>query len=260
MAEGYARSRPPVHPRVLDLVRRELCVPAKFARALDVGCGAGLSTRAMQDIASWCVGLEPAVRMVSRAPQIAAGAGFVAGTAEKLPFADACFDLIAAAGSLNYVQPERFFDEADRVLTEDGIVVVYDFAPGRTFPENGSLDEWFHAFITRYPPPDNEARSLSPEVLAGIDPRFQVLTGQTFAIPIMLTRESYVDYMMTETNVAAAIRRGVAPEEIRAWCVQTLEPVWRGRPCTVLFPGYYACLSRQPSSSSMRFSSTTSGE
>jgi hypothetical protein len=48
--------------------------------------------------------------------------------------------------------------------------------------------------------------------------------------------------MLTETNVASAMRAGVPPSEIRDWCAETLATVWRGEDKEVLFRGYWVCL------------------
>ena len=60
---------------------------------------------------------------------------FVVGRAEALP----------VAGSLHYVDLGKFFPEASRVLGAEGELVVYDFSP--------QVNEWFGAFMTRYPTP-----------------------------------------------------------------------------------------------------------
>jgi ubiquinone/menaquinone biosynthesis C-methylase UbiE len=107
MAAGYANSRPPVHPRILERVRPHL--PAPVRRALDVGCGAGLSTRALHGIAEHRIGMDPAEPMLQWTAAVAPGAKFIVGAAEALPFANGSVDLITAAGSLNYVNLDSFF-------------------------------------------------------------------------------------------------------------------------------------------------------
>jgi SAM-dependent methyltransferase len=102
MAAGYALFRPPIHARILERVRPHLSV--RVRRALDVGCGAGLSTRALHELAEHCIGIEPAEAMLERSGAVAPGDDFVVGVAEAIPFAKDSIDLISAAGSLNYVK------------------------------------------------------------------------------------------------------------------------------------------------------------
>jgi SAM-dependent methyltransferase len=243
MAAGYATSRPAVHPRVMEQVYKQLGQPGRFARALDVGCGAGVSTRALTGFARRCIGLDPAETMLKFASTNAPSADFVAGAAEAIPLRDHAIDLITAAGSLNYVNLDLFFPEAARVLMPHGVLVVYDFSPGRSFRNATSLDDWFASFCSRYPPPANEARRLSPDILAEVSSVFSVRSHQQFEIGITLTPDRYLDYMMTETNVAAAVRSGVPLSEIRSWCAETLAPFWNGPEREVLFRGYFACMT-----------------
>lgn len=242
MASGYATARPAVHPRVIEQVVSQLGRREPFSRALDVGCGTGLSTRALGRFANQCIGVDPAEAMLKWASTTAPAAHFAVGRAEAIPVCDRVFDLITAAGSLNYADLDLFFPEASRVLMPGGVLVVYDFSPGRRFRNAPGLDEWFSSFVTRYPPPPDEARALDPEILADLDSGFRV-QGHRFEIGLTLTPGFYLDYMMTETNVAAAVRSGAPRSEIRRWCAGTLARVWSGEDREVMFEGYFACLT-----------------
>ncbi len=228
MAEGYARFRPPVHERVIELVRPRLG-GAKFGRALDVGCGAGLSTRALDGLAAPAVGIEPVEAMLPWARRVAPRAHFLAGRAEAIPLRAGSVELITAAGSLNYADLARFFGEARRVLAPGGIVVVYDFGPGRR------PDGWLESFVARYPWPELEAAEINAARLA--EAGFHVRSEFAFSIALGLTRDFYLEYMMTETNVALAIRNGGREEEIREWCAGRLREAWEADSAEVVFRG-----------------------
>ncbi len=243
MTAGYASARPPVHPHVIEAVRARLGRGAPFARALDVGCGAGLSARALGGLASQVVGIEPVESMLRFGAAIAPEAQFISASAEALPLRNACCDLVAAAGSLNYVDLDKFFPEARRVLKPGGMLLVYDFAAGRSFRDSPDLDSWFERFRERYPAPASEARPLDPGILGGLDSGFAIREHANFEIAIALDPDFYVDYMMTETNVAAAIRQGTEEDSIRLWCAESLSAFWRSGARAVLFRGYYACLA-----------------
>jgi SAM-dependent methyltransferase len=243
MAAGYATSRPPVHRRVIEQAYRQLARSGPFPRALDIGCGAGVSTKVLIDFAGSCIGLEPSEAMLKWAPKLAPSAAFVVGSAEAIPLYSCTVDLITAAGSLNYANLDLFFPEAARVLTRHGKLLVYDFSAGMSFRNATSLDEWFSSFHRRYPPPASEARELGPAILAEQSSGFQLDAHRQFEIGITLAPEFYLDYIMTETNVAAAVRSGVPQSEIRSWCAETLAPIWNRAQREVLFRGYFACMS-----------------
>jgi SAM-dependent methyltransferase len=237
MAAGYARFRPPVHRKVLE---RAFAPGTVFPRALDVGCGAGVSTQALAGFADFAIGMEPVAGMLPKSP------GYFAGAAEAIAVCSESIDLITAAGSLNYADLELFFPEATRVLSASGLLLVYDFEPGRSFRDSRALDDWFRTFVTRYPWPPHEGRELNPEILSNLAAGFRLEHQQRVEIGISLARAFYLEYMLTETNVAFAMRRGVAREEIRSWCAKTLDTFWEDGDREILFRGYYAGLAKTP--------------
>jgi SAM-dependent methyltransferase len=242
MAEGYARARPPIHAWVLERVRERLNLRGRDRRALDVGCGAGLSTAPLGALARRTLGIEPAVAMLAWARSVAPGAQFAAARAEALPVRSHSIDIVAAAGSLNYVELDRFFPEALRVLAPGGVLVVYDFGQGRSFRGSPALAGWFTTFSARYPLPEGSARALDPAILASLDSGFRVADRLEFELALPFHADRYVEYVMSEANVAHAVRGGQSEAELRAWCAQTLAPVFGGGSQEVVFAGYVAFL------------------
>jgi SAM-dependent methyltransferase len=240
MAEGYATARPPVHPRVVDRIAAWL--GERKRRALDLGCGSGLSTRPLLALADSCVGVDPVAAMVSSARVVAPSAWFVVASAESLPFRAGAFDVITAAGSLNYTVPGQAFSELARVLAPRGIVAAYDFSPGRAFRDGDALGQWFHEFELRYPWPAGNALQLNPEILGTLADPLRVAAHEHFEIDLALTPEFYLEYVLTETNVSRAAE---PPETIREWCRATLTPVFAGQTKAVVFRGYIAYLKKE---------------
>jgi len=180
MAVGYARFRPPVHRRILE---RAFVPGTMFPKALDVGCGAGVSTQALAGFADFTIGMEPAAGMLPKGP------GYFAGAAEAIPVRTDSIDLITAAGSLNYADLTLFFPEAARVLRTPGLLVVYDFEPGRSFRDSSTLDDWFRAFVARYPWPPHEGRELNPEILSDLAAGLRLEHQQHFEIAQLARRQ-----------------------------------------------------------------------
>lgn len=251
MAKGYAASRPAVHGLILNQVWEALGKDAETKAVLDLGCGSGLSTRELLPGCGLCYGVEPAVSMLALAREVAPAARFAAGRAEQLPFRNGSFGLATAAGSLNFCDVERAVPELLRVLAPGGQLVVYDFSPGRRMRGSGALEAWFEEFQRRYPPPVAAAVPLDPERLAELAQGFTRGPHAAFEGGLMLEEEFYARYMMTETNVAQAVRQGADGGEIRAWVETTLRPVFEGRPREVLFEGYWAVFGK-PSSERTR--------
>jgi SAM-dependent methyltransferase len=178
--------------------------------------------------------------MVRTAASTVPAAAFVQASAEVLPIATASVDLISAAGSLNYVNLDRFFPEADRALKPGGALLVYDFSQGRTFRGSNALEQWFAAFEQRYPRPQTGEREITPATLGNLRYSLRLAGYEEFETSLRLSPEFYVDYVMTETNIASAMHSGSESSEIRDWCARSLEPVFAGSPREVIFKGYLA--------------------
>jgi SAM-dependent methyltransferase len=169
---------------------------------------------------------------------VAPGASFVAAVAERMPFAAASFDIVTAAGSLNYVDLAAFLPELARVLTERGVMVVYDFSAGRRLRDDDRLEAWYGEFARRYPPKpgyEMDVRALGYE-RAGLG--LEAFTPFEVAVP--MTWQAYVAYVMSETGVELAVARGVPEAEIGNWCEATLAGVLGDEPRDVLFDAYVA--------------------
>jgi SAM-dependent methyltransferase len=238
VAAGYAFARPPVHPRIIEHLRPHLRLTAPVARALDIGCGAGRSTAALTALARSVVGIDPAVTMLEHRHAVAPSARFAVARAERLPFTSAAFDLITAAGAINYADPDLTLPEIARVLAPGGTFVIYDFSAGRRVADDAALEHWYDEFNRRYPDAPGyrmDVRRL-PFGRAGLALDWH----EEFSIPIPMTGDAYLRYAMSETRVELAITRGVDQSAIRGWCRDTLERVFADRERAVIFDGYTA--------------------
>lgn len=110
-------------------------LPAAGQGVLDVGCGCGVDTlvaAGLVDEAGRAVGLEMSPDMLATARLNAQASGaqnaeFVEGSAEKLPFEDASFDLVISSGVYNLViDKQAALAEAFRVLRPGGRLQVAD--------------------------------------------------------------------------------------------------------------------------------------
>ncbi len=241
LGEGYAQWRPAVHPHVIELIARRI---GRVERALDIGCGTGLSTRALMPITEEPIGMEPYLNMLRWSRTIAPNAAFFAGNAEAIPLRSRSMPLLTAAGSLNWADLSQFFPEARRVIANNGTLIVYDFGQGDDMAGSNALARWNAQFKQRYPSPP--CRTINPQTLSTDTPGFELRESEEFAVPISIAPQFYLEYAMTETNVAAAMRNGAAESEIRAWCEETLAPVFDGQPREVTFRGFIAYLSPMP--------------
>jgi SAM-dependent methyltransferase len=211
--------------------------------SLDVGCGAGISTIALMQlgIGNHVLGVDPSLAMVRRAKCDVEGASFLFAAAEALPMRSGAVGLITAAGSLNYADIPAFFSETKRVLSPEGLLVVYDFAAGRCSVECAELDSWYSEMLRRWPKPNDGVQEVSRATFESAPMR--LVAHETFTVSIGFELDGYLDYLMTESNVGAAVSSGAALTEIRSWCDEGLRQFFEGS-LAVEFESYYACLDQ----------------
>lgn len=243
LATAYAFHRPPVHRGIIAELGKRLQFARRPVRALDIGCGAGLSTAALEPLAEFVVGLEPVEAMLTHRRAVAPNAGFVVGQAEQLPFAEQSFDLMTAAGALNYADLNRFFPEAARVLQPDGVLVIYDFSEGRRLRDDNRLERWLAEFKRRWVSPPGYAMDVQrlPYQTYGL----RLTAYEELEVAVPMTLSSYLLYAMSETSIEQAVARGESEDFIREWCRATLAEIFNDNPREVLFDAYIACVSRK---------------
>lgn len=109
----------------------------KGKQVLEIGCGAGLglgylAKRARKVIGGDCS--EDAVRCAQEHYRGRDGIGLLLLDAHKLPFRDACFDVVVVMEVVYYLpEPDKFIRECRRVLKNDGILalcIINKDAPG----------------------------------------------------------------------------------------------------------------------------------
>jgi ubiquinone/menaquinone biosynthesis C-methylase UbiE len=240
LAQAYARDRPPLHERIVATIAADLEMTAPLPRALDVGCGAGLSTAALLQCAERVVGIDRSSVMVAAGRARLPAAALVVGDAEQLPFGACCFELVTAAGAINYTDRSRSLPELSRVLAHGGTIALYDFGEGR--PSSGALAEWQGELDRRLP--GIEGYALDPRALDYAAAGLRLAGYRELRMPIAMTAESYAAYSMSSTRVEAAIARGASERDVRQWCVGALAPLFADAALEIVFEGYIAYVRR----------------
>lgn len=97
-------------------------------RVLDIACGEGYGSALLSHTASSVIGIDADAAILGHARRRYGGSArlqFLEGRCEALPLPNACVDLVVSFETLEHVaEPHRLLDEAARVLTADGTLVV----------------------------------------------------------------------------------------------------------------------------------------
>jgi SAM-dependent methyltransferase len=208
-----------------------------------VGCGTGLSTKALVDLADEVVGIDASVDMLRHACR-PSRLRYVASEAETPPFRPRTFGLAVACGSIDWVDRPRFVPRVAELLERGGWLVPLDFGDTGRSPEVPGLARWYdEVFQARYPRP----ASRDPLVTAQEARRhgFEAPVHREFASFASFTAAQYAAFLMTESNVIAAVEYGSeAADRVRAWLGSELLALFGEGPRPVAFTGYVQALRR----------------
>ena len=109
--------------REFAFVKRFLGAAAQPHRLLEVGCGKGQITRALQEAGLQVVGLDidPAALAICQSHSNATP--LITGRMPHLPFADESFDCVIAIECVGYFAHRPFLQESNRVLSNGGLLI-----------------------------------------------------------------------------------------------------------------------------------------
>jgi SAM-dependent methyltransferase len=224
-AERYPRGRPYFHPLVVERIRTSLSLSRPIARAIDVGCGTGLSTSALKEIAERIVGVDMSPEMIRLAGRDARIAYAIAD-ALKLPFNQGVFELMTLSSAFHWLERGAFLREAARVLRPRGWLVVYDNYFAGRMEENPAFQKWYReVHLGKYPAPPRAPLSFGKEDSG--NEGFHLARRDEYQNRINFTVEGLIDYLTTHSNVIAAVEGGTEVlGEVRRWLRENLEPLF----------------------------------
>ena len=241
IAQGYAR-RPWLHKSVIEQLKKDCSLPKDymFKNGLDVGCGAGLSTKALRLICDKVTGTDIAESMVEVCDEIYGtdpSYSFYAAKAEETRIPNKKYDIVTAAGCINWVDEKKFMNNMAEVLDDNGLIVIYDFGITDKMVGNDDYTRWYQdEYLSRFPkPPRKENKWTQADLIDGF-----LMEKQTeYDMEYSFTLDKFVDFMLIQSNVNAQIESGrVSAEDIRKWMMESLTPIFDGRERQLVFYGY----------------------
>ena len=222
-AERYAKGRPRFHAQVIKRIKGFLALENSFDAALDVGCGTGLSSAALKSISKRVVGIDISAAMVAQTEN-KSDIEFLLAAAEDLPFEAGQFDLITISQAIHWVDRERFFSEAGRVLKRNSIIIVYDNLFQGRMIDNPEFDDWYRTeFLEHFPVPPRGRRAFDR---VSENPNDFVLKYEEFnKNTLEFSAEEMVDYLVTISNVIAQVENGSQSiKEVYEWLTKNIKP------------------------------------
>ena len=155
ISEDYIKFRP-VYPETVAKIITSYMRDKQstlFDMALDVACGSGQSTFLLCEYFQRVVGMDISETQIEQAKlkccqsdyQSKTNVEFIVGDAHRLPIESASVDLLTCATAWHWLDPEKFYAEAKRVLKPRGCIAVYGH--GMEVVDNELIKNAFDIFI-----------------------------------------------------------------------------------------------------------------
>lgn len=218
-AVRYAKGRPYHQDVVITRVRNFLQIDGKLSAAADVGCGTGLSCVALTDLAERVVGTDISGEMLAEAPSHPA-IEYLHCPAEELAVPAAEFDILTVSSAFHWFDRAAFLKEASRVLRGHAWMVIYNNGFGGMKVDG--FNEWNQeTYVKTFPSPPRNSLPFTDE--EAIQAGFQFLGKEKYQNSVRWGKESFIDYLVTQSNVIAVVENGTRGiDEVREFLSQEL--------------------------------------
>ncbi len=226
VAERYADGRPFFHPLIIKRAKEFLSLKELLPSALDIGCGTGLSTVALKDVAEMVIGIDASREMIASARKDA-GIKYFVSTAENLPFGENEFDLITMSQVVHWLEREKFFSEARRVLKKKGWIIIYDnYFSGQMLANPEFHILYKETYLKKYPTPPRAWASFTADETEREG--FRLLKRERIENTINFSLAELTSFLLTLTNVIAAVeggRENIA--NVKLWLLKNFKPFFQ---------------------------------
>ena len=239
IAQGY-KNRPYLHTQVIEKFRNDIG-KQHFSLGLDVGCGAGLSTKALKTICERVIGADISPEMIQVAREVCEqdpDIAYIVSSAEKIPAGEDQIDIATAAGAIQWIDRDIFLSNLNRMMRDKGYLLIYDFAISDEMSGNPAYTDWWHnQYLLEFPKPyRNEYVWKNTDV---IPHGFRILDQPDLIMSYSFRLESFIEFMMIQSNVNARIDgEGINEKHVYQWFLETLSPIFKEQEQVLLFKGY----------------------
>ena len=203
VASRYAAGRPYIYDVVAAEIVRHI---GKLARAVDVGAGTGLSTRALLRCAGEVVGVDPSIEMLGAAFRNPA-VRYVAGAGETLPLRSDSFDFATLSAAFHWCHYDALFSELARVVRPGGWVAIYDVELADVI-ESRALVEWLRNDYWASLPRCVHFGAF--DAATHVRPPFALVTDKRERTALPMNVDDIVAFVLSQASSINAVSLGVA--------------------------------------------------
>jgi SAM-dependent methyltransferase len=233
-AERYAQSRPYFHPQAIARAKEATGIESTVPIAVDIACGTGQTARALASIAQRVVGVDISWHMLVNAEQDER-VRYVQARAEAIPLQNGSTPIVSTALAFHWFERKQFLREVWRVLGDQGVLLIYNNGFSGNMKEDPAFRNWaWVVYPERFPAPPRDSKPLTPEEAASSG--FAFIKEDRYENEIVFSPEELVAYLMTQTNVSAAIKQGrESLESVNQWLLEQVQPFFAGPRAAFVF-------------------------
>jgi SAM-dependent methyltransferase len=245
-AKRYAQGRPYFHPIAIERAKKVLGIAATFSFAVDVACGTGQSAAALRAIAERVIGFDISWNMLATTDR-SEGIRYVQARAESMPFRSGSVPIMSSALAFHWFDRDQFLREAWRVLSGDGLLLIYNNGFWGIMKENPSYADWgAEVYAKRFPTPPRDSRPFTKA--EAFQSGFALIAEDSYENEIRFTPEELVAYLTTQTNVVAAVDQDPESlESVKQWLSDQVRPFFTNVHATFVFSTRAWYLKKQAS-------------
>lgn len=238
IALGY-KERPFLHKDVIEFFRRDIS-SLRMERGLDIGCGAGLSSKALKLICNHVTGTDISEQMIEVAREVCdqEGFDFFACKAEEIPEPDRKYDIVTVAGAIQWIEQKAFLKNLGKIISSAGVLMIYDFEiTDRMIESDEYTDWWNHKYLKKFPRPARNEKEWMQEDIEQYG--FSFMNKIKYELEVSFNKESFIKFMLIQSNVNAKIEgREMSEEEVKLFFETSIDTIFDQESKTILFQGY----------------------
>lgn len=123
VADDYDDVRPTYPDEIYDAIDR--LSPLGSARVLDLAAGTGVATRQLLERGADVIAVDPGAPMLHQLKRRSPEVPVVVARAERLPFAQASFDVVSCATAWHWVEVAAAVEQVRRVVRSGGLLALW---------------------------------------------------------------------------------------------------------------------------------------
>ncbi len=170
----------------------------------DCGCGTGQATKGLAGIFDTVIATDPSDSQIENAVPLA-NVEYRVASAEQSGLADHSVDMVIVAQALHWFSFDKFFEEVERVVKENGILVALCYDLCRV---EGPVDQlvqfFYYDLLGDYWPPEREHIDNR---YSTIPFPFERVPAPAFSIDVVWPAEQFLGYLATWSAVGNYIRK-----------------------------------------------------